>query len=514
MCAKTKLFYIICLPLYGVIVMLDRIRRYIFLHQFATAEKELAQLEQNDPELIAYLEQEKYVYESFNSSEHVPKPPKFVPIAPQPEYVFLEAFKVLSMKPLRSELMEMAEEIFSNFYNENPEKFIELLWLIPQRNTLYSFLGTVFETLAKFDAENAAHIFSTFIQYGKAHHYKNNYYGLIERSFFRNANKIIPQELDQAFEACMNFRYPNVSSFMKYKTVENLYGKNEYLGEGKYAKVYSVLDKNNEMKVIKYFEPKEGYSLLGEVMALSVLNEGGGYPNIIKLEAFNLQFFMMIMPYEIKSISLHDYIKDETKNPELSIKNRFMIAQQLINGLAYMHSRGIAHCDVSLKNMLMIENNNQIQTKWIDFGAAQLIGPPFLPRVCRTTYSYAPPELLFEDDDEDAQKDFIVFNKEKLKGKYDLNSLKEGLDHGPEADVWSWAMAMNFLFKWQVPKKCSIVQMRKNYVYDNVDPREDIPPQTPSCVKKVLLNAFVFNPKERESSEKIAQQLGQVLHIS
>ena len=51
------------------------------------------------------------------------------------------------------------------------------------------------------------------------------------------------------------------------------------------------------------------------------------------------------------------------------------IAHQLAAAIYYMHSYGIAHRDLKLENILMVEDTDTSQLKLVDFGLSKMIGP-------------------------------------------------------------------------------------------------------------------------------------------
>jgi serine/threonine protein kinase len=77
----------------------------------------------------------------------------------------------------------------------------------------------------------------------------------------------------------------------------------------------------------------------------------------------------------VEGKSLYEYVKEKNYSgrfiPEDEVK---LIIKQLITGVSFMHSRDIAHRDLKLDNILLIENKNptsdqdRFRIKIIDFG--------------------------------------------------------------------------------------------------------------------------------------------------
>lgn len=51
------------------------------------------------------------------------------------------------------------------------------------------------------------------------------------------------------------------------------------------------------------------------------------------------------------------------------------IASQIASALYYLHSYGIAHRDIKLENILMVDQTDDTELKLVDFGLSKLLGP-------------------------------------------------------------------------------------------------------------------------------------------
>lgn len=70
--------------------------------------------------------------------------------------------------------------------------------------------------------------------------------------------------------------------------------------------------------------------------------------------------------------------------------------QQMLAAISYIHSLGIAHCDVKMENFLYdAPDSNHL--KMIDFGFCQLFQDDKRLRVCCGTLSYMAPEVILKD---------------------------------------------------------------------------------------------------------------------
>ena len=99
------------------------------------------------------------------------------------------------------------------------------------------------------------------------------------------------------------------------------------------------------------------------------------------------QNFYIIMEY-CKHGELFDYI---VKNEKLPEEEASIFFYQLINGIEYIHSRGISHRDLKPENLLLAENKI---LKIIDFGLShEFEGEELLKTKCGSP-SYAAPEII------------------------------------------------------------------------------------------------------------------------
>ena len=179
---------------------------------------------------------------------------------------------------------------------------------------------------------------------------------------------------------------------------------------------------------------------------------------------------------------LFNYIVEEQR---LSEKKSAFFYYQLINGIEYIHKKGVCHRDLKPENLLLTEKN---KLKIIDFGLSNYFNGNLLETPCGSP-CYASPEMV--------------------RGhKYD----------GFKIDIWSsgiilYAMLCGYLpFEEMENDDCNEV-LFKNIMECNVEyPPEFIPPDAESLLRKIL----VKDPKRRITIEDIKMEkfylLGEIIY--
>ena len=163
------------------------------------------------------------------------------------------------------------------------------------------------------------------------------------------------------------------------------------IGEGYFGKVkLGIFKPINEKYAIKIINKK----LMKVKMKKSKFKE---IDIIKKFNHFNVIYvykvidtpenYFIVMEY-CKNGELFDYISKKERLQEDEASSFFY---QIINGVEYIHSKGIAHRDLKLENLLLTEDNT---IKIIDFGLShEFNGKDLLKTKCGSP-SYASPELI------------------------------------------------------------------------------------------------------------------------
>ena len=169
----------------------------------------------------------------------------------------------------------------------------------------------------------------------------------------------------------------------------------------------------------------------------------------------------------------------------LSEKKSAFFYYQLINGIEYIHKKGVCHRDLKPENLLLTEKN---KLKIIDFGLSNYFNGNLLETPCGSP-CYASPEMV--------------------RGhKYD----------GFKIDIWSsgiilYAMLCGYLPFEEMENDDWNEVLFKNIMECNVEyPPEFIPPDAKSLLKKIL----VKDPRRRITIEEIKMEkfylLGEIIY--
>ena len=175
-----------------------------------------------------------------------------------------------------------------------------------------------------------------------------------------------------------------------YSNIQN-YSLKEDIGEGNFGKVkIGIFKKTGEEFAVKILNKKK----IKIKMKNAVFKEN---EIITKFNHVNVIFvydiieddenYYIVMEY-CKSGELFDYIVD---HQHLEEDEASVFFYQLINGVEYIHSLGIAHRDLKPENLLLTDNKI---LKIIDFGLShEFNGEEFLRTKCGSP-SYAAPEII------------------------------------------------------------------------------------------------------------------------
>lgn len=176
------------------------------------------------------------------------------------------------------------------------------------------------------------------------------------------------------------------SSFLHYEVIEKL-------GEGGMGLVYLANDTKLKRKVALKFlprhisaDPTERQRFRLEAQAVASLS----HPNIAQVYAIEeLDDALFIVMEYIKGKELKEVIEDG----ELTIEQKWLLAEQIAAGIKVAHDSGVIHRDIKSRNIMIDQSGS---ARIMDFGLARVQGTDHITKTGTTlgTTAYMAPELL------------------------------------------------------------------------------------------------------------------------
>ncbi|PAV65843.1 hypothetical protein WR25_13519 isoform B [Diploscapter pachys] len=165
------------------------------------------------------------------------------------------------------------------------------------------------------------------------------------------------------------------------------------IGEGTYGTVYRAVHKKTglavALKKISLSKDSEGVpsTCIREITLLKDLDHN----NIVKLYDVIYADLSLYLVFEFIDRDLKDLL-DSAPNKQLSLAHVQSFTHQLLQALAYCHTRRVIHRDLKPQNMLVKKNGI---IKLADFGLARNFGIPSRPYTHEVvTLWYRSPEIL------------------------------------------------------------------------------------------------------------------------
>lgn len=167
----------------------------------------------------------------------------------------------------------------------------------------------------------------------------------------------------------------------------------ETLGVGGFAVVKKGKEKKTGVAVAVKVVDKSRYaagdtSLEREIEVLSRVD----HPNCIKLLAVYITARKVYIVTEL--VSGGELLDRVTANGNYTEKDAAKLIKQVLDGVAYLHSKGIVHRDLKLENMIMMNEREDSPVKIADFGLSKFFSSDQVLSTMCGSPQYVAPEVL------------------------------------------------------------------------------------------------------------------------
>ncbi|KAG0439677.1 putative cell division protein kinase [Dictyocoela muelleri] len=194
------------------------------------------------------------------------------------------------------------------------------------------------------------------------------------------------------------------------------------IGHGTYGEVFHVANTAKAIKRIP-IDKKSGihFTSLREIRILSNMH----HKNIILLKNFYVKDYFVNIVLEYMPFDLSGLVRSGYVFVGKQVNN---IARQIIEGLAYIHEKGLIYRDLKPGNVLLDRNG---LVKITDFGLTREINHEMTNKVCSLWYRAS--EILLGSDKYDSKVDSwslgcvileIGFKKPVFRGKNEIEQIK------------------------------------------------------------------------------------------
>ncbi len=252
----------------------------------------------------------------------------------------------------------------------------------------------------------------------------------------------------------------------------------DIIGKGTYSSVKIAKNKKtNEKYAMKIYEKSAQTfredCIKSEIDILKIIK----HKNIAKyIEDINTENQIIIVQELVEGFSLKDYYNKEIKgNKNISdeIYNILKkIFRQIFEAMNYLHQKDISHRDIKLENILIKSN---YEVKIIDFGFG-LYNPEYkIQNLFCGTPKYIAPEII------------------EGKGYY-----------GEKVDLWSLGVLIYKVYCDDYPFKG---KSERELYFRIKNGKYKIPKNIPSCVKDIIVNLIIVDPKFRINCEKVLNSI-------
>lgn len=160
-------------------------------------------------------------------------------------------------------------------------------------------------------------------------------------------------------------RPPENSARLRRGSRVGKYRLDRKIGSGGFANVYAATDTLLSIKVALKIPNSNWMSdeLIHEFRREAKLTMGLEHPNILPIRDASFIDGQLVIVTPLATRTLDDRLKNRMK-----FETAFEYASQLIDAVAYAHTRRVIHCDIKPENILLFDDN---QLRLGDFGIAK-----------------------------------------------------------------------------------------------------------------------------------------------
>uniref|UniRef100_A0A087XI71 non-specific serine/threonine protein kinase n=1 Tax=Poecilia formosa TaxID=48698 RepID=A0A087XI71_POEFO len=172
-------------------------------------------------------------------------------------------------------------------------------------------------------------------------------------------------------ETATSMRTPGMAVF-KQENVEDFYDIGEELGSGQFAVVRRCKEKSTGTEYAAKFIKKR-QSRVSRRGVVDILQEIQ-HPNIVELhDVYENRAEVVLILELVSGGELFDFL---AQKESLCEEEATQFIKQILDGVQYLHSKGIAHFDLKPENIMLLDRSVLLpRIKVIDFGLAHKIKP-------------------------------------------------------------------------------------------------------------------------------------------
>ena len=170
----------------------------------------------------------------------------------------------------------------------------------------------------------------------------------------------------------------------------NGYDTNRFLGKGSFSYVYEC-SKNNKKYALKRINSEERFlkCAVREIEFLKNIDNNF----VVNLKDDFIENDIQYLVFEYLEDNLYQRFFKKKIFPDFKKFSKY--SYQIAEGLSYLHSKSIIHCDLKLENVMIDQNDN---LKIIDLGSSIYENTNIKTRFYVQSRYYRAPEVLYEID--------------------------------------------------------------------------------------------------------------------